>query len=231
MKNNIIEFLNFRPDLNEDNPSTIIKTLPEWYKQLPKYLGLAGDEKPTLKSCVPFFDSMTSGYTLTTPCDIEFFVDQLGVPKANILDDKFLDFIDTRPPMMDVKTPHGYYTNHFHWYPSFAVKLPDGYSALYMSPLNRFELPFLTTSGIIDNDKVNIRGVVPFFLQKGFKGILPKGTPYVQIFPFKREGWESRSISLSANDINEKTSDSVKKYRRSKKNGYRKFDWQRKKYL
>lgn len=90
--------------------------------------------------------------------------------------------------------PQGYYQEHFAWYPDWAVELPEGYSALYTHPLNRFDLPFFMTIGIIDNDKVNLPGTMPFFIAKGFEGTIPAGTPYAQIIPFKREDWKSEII-------------------------------------
>ena len=97
--------------------------------------------------------------------------------------------------------------------------------------MNRFELPFLTTSSIVDNDKVHIPGTMPFFLRKGVQGILPAGTPYAQIIPFKREHWESEiDVSLSQEEMIAKNKDNSAKYRKPDGGVYLKEVWERRKY-
>jgi hypothetical protein len=133
---------------------------------------------------------MGTGYVYRTPCDIEFY-EENGTIKVKVLDDRNKDFIQVRPPMPQFVPPMGYHEFHFAWWSDWAVKVPEGYSVLYTQPFNRFELPFLTTSGIIDNDQVNLPGTMPFFVVKGFVGVVPAGTPYAQMLPFKREDWHS----------------------------------------
>ena len=67
--------------------------------------------------------------------------------------------------------------------------------------MNNFSLPFVSTSGIINNDKVFQPGSIPFFIRKGFNGIIPKGTPIIQIIPFKRNNWKSKKVLISSEDI------------------------------
>lgn len=233
MENNkVIKFINYTPKRyeEENTPVPIIKTLPEWYKSIPRYVPMAPEKSSTVKNCVPFFDAMTSGYSLLTPCDIEFFEED-GIPKVRVLDGRFEDFVVPRGPMDQFSSPEGYHKHHFHWYPGWAIELPKGYSALYMPPLNRFELPFLTTSGIIDNDKLNINGQMPFFIKTGFTGIIKKGTPFIQIIPIKRERWSSDIELLSLEEVMERRQSGTKKYREPKANGYRDSEWERKYYL
>ena len=174
-----IRFVSNRPWLNEESaskPGPIIETLPDWYRK-------AG------RSAV--LDVMGSGYTYKTPCDIEFAEDPAGNIQARILDPQHQNFLLDREPLPQFVEPEGYHAKHFAWWADWCVELPEGYSALYTHPLNRFELPFMTTSGIVDNDKDRLPGTMPFFFLKGISGILPAGTPYAQIIPFKREHWQS----------------------------------------
>ena len=230
----VIRFINYTPKRyeEENTPVPIIKTLPDWYKEIPRYFGEESDGRDrvgTLKNCVPFFDSMTSGYSFLTPCDIEFYQED-GIPKVKVLDNRFKDFVGSRGPMSPFHNPSGYSDHHFHWYPGWAIKLPDGYSALYITPLNRFELPFMLASGIIDNDKMNLNGQMPFFLREGFSGIIKKGTPYVQIIPIKRESWASEVKLFTFEEVIEQNKVGEKKYREPKVNGYRDSEWERKSY-
>jgi len=128
------------------------------------------------------------------------------------------------------QVPWGYDAFHFAWYGEWAVELPKGYSALYIQPMNRYELPFETTSGIIDSDKVNLFGTVPFFIAKDFEGTLPKGTPFLQIIPFKRENWKSEYEYPDHMKIYNDNMENIKKYRTPKGGVYLNDVWERRQY-
>jgi hypothetical protein len=91
----------------------------------------------------------------------------------------------------NIPIPEGFHSKHFVWNTSGCLQLPKGYSAVFTHPLNHIELPFFTFSGVVD-DYLMPSGSIPFFLKKGFTGIIPKGTPMIQIIPFKRENWVSK---------------------------------------
>ena len=242
---NKIKFVKNRPWLDSDSDSTpkpIIKTIPDWYKQGDRFAKHPitgeswidprdGGKVPTWKACPSVYDIMGSGYTYRTPCDIEFTESIYGQIQAKVLDEKNKDFLQVRPPMPGFKTPYGYHDHHFAWWSDWAVELPEGYSALYTQPMNRFELPFLTTSGIIDNDKVHLPGTMPFFLAKGFTGILPAGTPYAQILPFKRENWISEvDDTIGYEQMVERNTKNSEKYRVPDGGVYQREVWERRKY-
>jgi hypothetical protein len=166
-----------------------------------------------------------------TPCDIEIFEDIYKQISVKVLDDKYKDFVQTRTPMPQFTPPLGYHEVHFAWWADWAVALPEGYSALYSQPFNRFELPFITTSGIVDNDNVNLPGTMPFFVIKGFSGTIPAGTPYAQIFPFKRENWQSEvDADLSYEEMAKLNHENSRKYRQPDGGIYQREVWERRKY-
>jgi hypothetical protein len=220
----------------------MLKTLPEWYRQADWFVpdpvtGKPADapdgsgKMPTWKACPAMLDVMGTGYTYKTPCDIEFAEDAAGNIQGRVLDPQYRDFLTDREPMPQFVHPRGYHSKHFAWWADWAVELPEGYSALYTHPLNRFELPFWTTSGIVDNDKVHLPGTMPFFFLKGLHGILPAGTPYAQIIPFKREHWESEiDLSLSAEQMTAKYKANAAKFRRPDGGVYQREVWERRKY-
>ncbi|MCP5144550.1 MAG: hypothetical protein H6978_06970 [Gammaproteobacteria bacterium] len=240
-----IKFVSNRPWLNEQSaskPGPIIKTLPEWYRQADRFainpetgkpweLPDGGGKIPTWKACPAVFDIMGTGYTYKTPCDIEFFHDARGIIQARILDQQHQNFLLDREPLPQFVAPPGYHGKHFAWWADWAVELPEGYSALYSHPFNRFELPFITTNGIVDNDKDHLPGAMPFFFLKGITGILPAGTPYAQILPFKRQHWEAEYVtSLSAEEIATKNRDNSTRFRKPDGGIYQKEVWERRKY-
>lgn len=240
-----IKFVSNRLWLNEESaskPEPISKTIPDWYRNADRFardpatgkhweMPDTGGKIPTWKSCPAIFDVMGSGYTYKTPCDIQFYEDTAGNIQAKVLDAEHQSFLMDRLPLAQFPHPPGYHHKHFAWWSDWAVELPEGYSALYTQPMNRFELPFLTTSGIVDNDKVHIPGTMPFFLRKGVQGILPAETPYAQIIPFKREHWESEiDVSLSQEEMIAKNKDNSAKYRKPDGGVYLKEVWERRKY-
>jgi hypothetical protein len=240
-----IRFVANRPWVTENSaskPGPIAKTLPDWYSQAdwfvpdratgrPAQAPDGSGRMPTWKACPAMLDVMTAGYTYKTPCDIEFAVDSSGNIHARVLDEKYRSFLQDREPMPQFVHPRGYHLKHFAWWADWAVELPEGYSALYTHPFNRYELPFLTTSGIVDNDKVRLPGTMPFFVLKGVAGILPAGTPYAQIFPFKREHWVSEiDVSLDAESMAAKSRENALKYRKPDGGVYQREVWERRKY-
>ena len=240
-----IKFVTNRPWLTQDSPSRpgpVLKTIPDWYRKADRYardpatgefaqLPDAGGKIPTWKACPALYDVMGSGYTYKTPCDIEFFLDKDGTIQARVLDEQHQNFLFERMPLDRFPVPQGYHARHFAWCPDWAVELPPGYSALYTQPLNRFELPFLTMGGIVDNDKVHLPGTMPFFVLKSFTGVLPAGTPYAQIFPFCREHWSAEiDTSLEQPAMSAKNKANSARFRQPDGGVYLRDVWERRKY-
>lgn len=239
---NIIKFVSNKLGLTTDSastPSPIIKTIPDWYRKADRFAkkldgsfwkGPDNGKIPTWKACPAIFDVMGSGYTLKTPCDIEFTETNSNTLSITIADGNYKEFCTPRQKMPQFENPWGYHENHFAWFPDWAVETPEGYSVLYSQPFNRFELPFLTTSGIIDNDKVKLLGSMPFFIRKGFSGVIPAGTPFVQLIPFKREDWSSELIIEDQKTMYEKNRINSMKYRIPDGGVYKNEVWQPRRY-
>jgi hypothetical protein len=240
----LIKFVKNRPWLtsNSDSvPKPTIKTLPEWYRKADRFAinphtkehwqdPMVGGKVPTWKACPAIFDVMGAGYVYRTPCDIEFY-EEAGKLKVKVSDPRQKDFVQIRPPMYQFTPPMGYHEAHFAWWSDWSVEVPEGYSVLYSQPFNRFELPFLTTSGVIDNDKVNLPGTMPFFIVKGFTGVIPAGTPYAQMLPFKREDWQSEvDDKISHREMSLKNDKNSQKYRVPDGGVYQKEVWTRRVY-
>lgn len=236
-----IKFISNRPWLTSDSPSSpkpTIKHIPEWYKKYDRYAklpdgseykDLSGAKIPTWKACPAIYDIMGTGYVLKTPCDIKF-TEIKGYLMAEITDPRYQDFIQYRQPMPGFIQPEGFRPDHFAWFPDWAPSVPEGYSILYSHPFNRFDLPFLNTSGIVDNDCVDIPGTMPFFMRSGWEGVVPEGTPFMQLLPFKRDDWESEHIELEEKDIVRRNLKNSKKYRQPNGGVYLNETWHRRKY-
>ena len=173
--------------------------VPEWYKKIPinKTGKIYDNEKgftKTVKTCVPFLDAFTSGYMITTTYDIyikynngaPYLVPMNGIPQELIprwrenLSDKNI-------------VPTGCYPYEYTWNYCISYTVPPGYSFLATHPFNRHDLPFITLTGIVDGGFVmQHNGSFPFFIKKDFEGIIPQGTPIIQIIPFRQEKWKSK---------------------------------------
>jgi hypothetical protein len=170
--------------------------IPGWYRDSKKFMDspnriLGDDNRPLLglKACIPFLDSMVTGYMAQVSQDIQVTIRD-GFPFLQWPVEEH-DILSARQGVGSelLPIPAGHYPIHFVWRNLFSFKLPKGYSALLTHPLNRHDLPFTTLSAIIDGDTPIHPGQYPFFLKEGFEGIIPKGTPMFQILPFKRESW------------------------------------------
>ncbi len=250
-----IIFRSSRPWLTKESPSTPSNThsvMPKWYKDADRFAKRPNGEYykatqavcpfakegtkddfgkiPTWKACPAIMDSFSTGYVFKTPCDIKFFKNKYGKIDVEVLDQKYKDFVLRRDPMPQFEHPKGYYREHFAWFPDWGLEVQEGYSCIYMTPMNRFDLPFLNTTGIVDNDKVHLSGSFPFFIIDGYEGIIEAGTPYMQILPFQRENWESEIEILPQKEIYDKMMDNMKKYRVPDGGVYIKNVWTRREY-
>ena len=180
--------------------------VPDWYKRLSRYIN--NSDKPIkslgkldLKTCAPYRDVMLTGYYMTLQSDIEvisyengdidIFHNNLGFSIV----EKRGDIRNENSQGFGMPIPMGSNPLMCAWVATFGVSTPSGYSALVTHPLNRNDLPFLTTSGIIDSDVFgSFAGNIPFFFKEGFSGFIPKGTPIAQVIPVKREDWKSQKI-------------------------------------
>ena len=217
------------------NPKKAVACLPDWYKKAEKYSeysDLDGSIKKssTYKNCVPFFDAMSSGYVFQTLCDIKI-EEKDGKPILLYNAREFPDWIESRSGMPGFAHPDHYYEDHFAWLHPWSVETPKGFSALFTHPLNRIDLPFFTFSGIIDSDGVNMTGRMPFLIKKGFSGVIPAGTPFVQIIPIQRAEWESEIKKYGLEELMSRMTFHHTKYsNKNRPDVYRRFDWKRKKY-
>jgi len=173
--------------------------IPEWYKKITKWRNneIFNVEKKqfqeSVKLCVPFLDSLSSGYMITLPNDL--YVKQ--VDNSPYLTWKSAQFPPTWRDEISHENlvPVGCYPLEYVWRPGVALTIPLGYSMLITHPLNRHDLPFTTLSAVVDGGLVlDPNGNIPFYIKKDFEGVIPKGTPIIQIIPFFQENWSSKKI-------------------------------------
>jgi hypothetical protein len=208
--------------------------MPDWYKDMPAHSTKTpefedhGNQNSTFKKCMPFFDSFTLGYIMVTPCDIVVEKNFDG-SNVRVFTHGMFELVGDRggPRPNTFPVPNEYYQNEFTWMTHWEASTPKGYSSLYTHPLNRPDLPFYTVSGVMDTDKWYVTGNHPFFIKKGFEGVIPLGTPMMSIIPFKRENWKSDSRSMDS--MEQMILES--KVRRHANSGYKKEFWSKKDFI
>jgi len=226
----IIRFFSKKGYLNLGQPVPIKKLLPSWYRESEStFLDQNNGEVAGLKKCMPFMDAMLSGYALVTPVDI--FVSKNEDGSLNIRwnsPEIFQDFISERPKELGEKMPRpeGHLPNHLAFRGFWGLKTPRGWSALVVHPLNRHDLPFTITAGLMDSDKYSTSGNIPFFIKENFTGVIPAGTPFAQIIPVKRAKWSSIKNDSGIAYLEDLQGTFVRQPGKS----YKKHFWQRKEY-
>jgi hypothetical protein len=87
--------------------------------------------------------------------------------------------------------PKGFYPKSYKFINPRIVKNPPGWSCLFTHPLHYDDLPYKCIPAIVDTDKHPIPVNFLFFLNKTFSGLIQKGTPMIQVIPFKRQDFKS----------------------------------------
>ena len=171
--------------------------LPDWLRRLPGVddsVVSATNNGLTVKRCMPFLDAMTLGFILPLAASVRLDIrdggrsvdggwvfDQVMISNHGSHQVKGHPYGD-RPPMKF----HNYWT----------IRTPPGWSCLFVPPLNRPPLPFEVLAGVVDTDTYASLIHFPFFAT-GEDGVhtIAKGTPLVQVIPFKRSHYRIDATS------------------------------------
>jgi hypothetical protein len=179
-------------------PKPASEYLPEWYKNAKAYTDPSGKKAPTLdrapyvtvKKCMPVWDMMTAGYIIETPYDI-YVRQTIEGPyfqwaSMDAVAFQSMEQFQNHPYSRDIN----YAVRIVH---PWSIKTPKGYSIMVMEPQHHEPGPIVCASGIVDTDNF----ALPFnmFLKlrdPNFEGLIPAGTPFIQVIPFKRDKWNSK---------------------------------------
>ena len=216
------------------SPIAARSDIPKWYKNAPRFLN--GDTKiqPAnasssgnlgVKYCVPYLDAMSVGYLACLWADLHIEQGPNGPKFSWGVDPDMIEGRDVKG-FETLPIPHGHDTQQYIWKQPFSVRLPKGYSAVFSHPLNRFDLPFTTLAGVMDCDHTMPEGNFPFYMQSGWEGVIPAGTPFFQIIPFKREKW----LGIENKDVFDKAQKRLFNSGRVIYGDYKRRLWTRKEY-
>jgi hypothetical protein len=198
--------------LKEDYPTPSKLNIPEWYKKLDHTV-----LNKTVKGCMPFLDSLTAGYILKMPQD--FYI-RHNLDNENEKKEKFKDSFQTfglhdqqqilyakninlnsgfdNHPVKQVEGASFIEKNkNLPFYKilnPWKITTPKGYSCLFVSPSNNSDDRFSIIPAIVDTDvfpnEINFPIIINGDKYPVLETTIKKGTPYVQVIPFKRDRWK-----------------------------------------
>jgi hypothetical protein len=177
---------------------------------------------------MPFLDSLTSGYLLKMPQDFHV---RHNVINKNEKGEQFKDSFQTYAlhdqsqllhfkkinlnseldvhsikqlegsPLIDKNKNLSFYKIINPW----KIKTPKGYSCLFVPPLNNSDDRFSIIPAIVDTDVFPIEINFPIIINGDkypiLETIIEKGTPYVQVIPFKRDNWKIKLIPREEKEV------------------------------
>jgi len=215
-------------------PVPSIKTVPNWYKDMEtsyakdKTNNFEVFKTQTIKRCMPVLDAITIGYMFKTFTDIYVHEDENKMIRYEWSQDRMdaISFHDESqvvnyknenrgPGVPKLRSPWG-------------IKTPKGYSCLFIPPMHQPASGITILEGVVDTDTYTNSVQFPFILDKGFTGLIPAGTPFAQIIPFKRD-----SFRMKIGETDQSLEDILvqKTIRSTFINGYRNKFRQQKDYL
>ena len=168
--------------------------LPEWLRVMPAtaFSALHGQEVRTVKQCPPFVDAMGHGFCMTLPCDVEVREGRLSwdwdLPPLSV-EAHPRSPLSFHAPAQVSGVPFCPVDRTVVKFNSFwTIELEEGYSLFATHPVNRDDLPFRTLTGLVDADRFAQVGILfpALWVDRGFAGVLPRGTSVAQCFPVAR---------------------------------------------
>jgi hypothetical protein len=192
--------------LDIDPPMPAKNYIPEWYRNIFPYrnkecknilfrlpVSQGNETNMTAKMCLPLLDSITSGYIITMPCDVQFVDPMLYGHRVIWSQQLPWQVISSHFEDQTMGINHFnsdiFEKNAFKFELLWKIKSPKGYSLLYTHPFWNYNLPFFTSTAIVDADNYSEKLNIPFFIKKDFMGVIEKGTPIAQVIPIKRDSW------------------------------------------
>jgi len=183
------------------------------------------NRKQGLKACMPFLDAMIQGYIISLWCDLYVSVtynnEEEGPPIPIVQFTWPPNFMSITNPE-DETLPTELIANHpkeqtegvpimeeslggapaFKLNSPWIIETPKNYSSLFVPILNNPPKNMSFFSAIVATDTYHDRINFPFVWtgKEEWEGVIPSGTPLIQVIPFKRDDFQHEIIELSEED-------------------------------
>jgi hypothetical protein len=199
------------------------KEIPEWFKSMPSETEAQDAPVRTVKNCPPFLEAMACGYIIPLAADIRLALDSAGAFHGECT---YANLVVMHKPAQSKGAP-------FEGCPvvkicnPWLIRTPPGYSTLFLPPVNRFHMPLIPLTGLVETDifyrEVNFPTILT--IRPGTNVVLRRGTPLVQVIPIKRDEFQSEFVPLDVdkhNGMTQQTKDLPENYNYYKNNLWRK---------
>lgn len=210
------------------HPVPSVKATPDYFKPI-KPQSDNNPQSGTVKRCVPFLDALSAGFIIPLWCDVYVFAKNgdlsIDFPQNFPQKETLASHSSVQIPKHPLANkPYG--NTPMKWINPWIIETEAGVSCIFTPPLNHMETRFKLLDGVVDTDTYYNNINFPF-LWTGGDGefFIPKGTPLVQVIPFRRE---EQQLEVCATDINKQSSVAATLGTKLK-NGYRDEFWHKRK--
>lgn len=243
IKNDTIEFMCLPEDHDViPHPIPSRNVLPEWYKNLPAKIDKKDKlNNSTIRRCAPVQDAMSIGWLMLLAADVEIITndDASGIQTKSTFSKTIVES-HSKPQLNPPSGPQhpSMPKPPMKWISHWFIKMPSGYAALFVPPLNRPDPRFTCFSGMVDANYMYGDGEAlesinfPFFFnQPNYTGIIRAGTPLVQVIPIKLTNVVMNTKKIKSRALNPKEESLIirtRARRASHESYYRDTIWKRK---
>jgi len=211
--------------------------LPKWFKSMsdsieqpavhekgkPNYFGKKGDTAKkhtsgTVKRCPAIVDLITEGFIIPLWSDFLVQRDMETLEWDNKNFKYGIEFHSKKQikgwDLKKTDFPEG-----VKFINPWRIYTPKGYSVMFMTPTYQFEKRFTVLPGIVETDSYHHVNF-PTVWHATKDAFIERGTPFIQVIPFKRDSWNLSVDQMSDQDL---ANEEIEKVRLSTKfkNSYR----------
>jgi hypothetical protein len=212
------------------HPVPIKFNLPDWFKKLEHKIGFM-----TVKGCVPFLETLTTGYLLKIPKEFKLKHNVFNSNNERETEafypshklegtESVFSFFNLNHQIQVHNTSQIKGSPHEHKNKElpvqkilnpWTIKTPPGYSCMFLPPLNNTDDRFSIIPGIVNTDtfqnNINFPYIVNGDKYPYLDEVIKEGTPYVQVIPFKRNDWKMSIGNITKKEMEKRNVSSVLK--------------------
>ena len=217
------QYIEFKTDVKGLESISPVKPskffIPSWFKNmndfvdmpanpegLPNMFGKTGDlakkfHGGTVKRCPAIIDLIATGYII--PMWADFLLQNDG----NILewDNKQFPYgieYHSNSQIYNWKLGKNDFREGVKFTNPWRIYTPPGYSVLFTAPYYQFEKRFTVLPGIVETDRYHHINF-PTLIHTRKDIIIERGTPFIQVIPFKRDDFDLDVGQMSENQVNQ----------------------------
>lgn len=192
--------------------------LPQWFKDMDEYITQdAVHEKGqrfyfgrnketaiktaggTVKRCPAIVDLLTEGYIIPMWADFLVQRDMETLEWDNKMMEYGIEF-HGKKQISGWKLKKTDFPEGVKFVNPWRIYTPPGYSVMFMAPTYQFEKRFTVLPGIVETDSYHHINF-PSIWHTTKDAIIERGTPFIQVIPFKRDNWDFDVSQMTETDI------------------------------